>query len=401
MISWIPQARSAVSLSAFTLLPHIHPIPHCHRTDLEFFALTLLSPNLKARLIQPHFTPARFFLTKTRVAPSSRSTTRCFKKASVLSLSFSSSNNTTTHCPAQHERPDTQQQHTSTSKSIDIMQPFWRSDRPEQHLRNRQIEDDRTYAERLAGSFYDDDAQIAMDHQLAVQLERQRSASPPRREGGAEMAMVRQRERSVLLPNLFGFAGRRGRGDQGGLEGFHCEDWPTFGEDGAEMLAPHRPGAFDGAERELNPPVEAEGDDDLEPEEIATRNCVGCGDATTNRNSLGISCGHRMCYEDVLSFFTRAMTDEELFPPRCCAGHEISTEDARRLLGRAFPAGFDARALELRTVDRTYCHVPECSTFIPPIQIVRDMAVCPTCTEWTCTTCKQAGHERGECPEVC
>jgi len=91
------------------------------------------------------------------------------------------------------------------------------------------------------------------------------------------------------------------------------------------------------------------------------------------------------------------MTDEELFPPRCCRTHNIPLDQARRMLDADLAREFAIKAVEFSTLDRTYCHVQLCSTFIPPTTIHNDIAVCPTCNERTCSHCKAQSHE-GDCP---
>lgn len=250
------------------------------------------------------------------------------------------------------------------------------------------IEQDRRYAERLSHSYYDEDVQVTQDHQLALLLSRNRSASP-RRDLDFEVAVQLARERSASPP-LLDFGPATGVND-GLLAGIEPGLEPT-----EVPLRARSPGLFVGEGEVLEP------EDTLEEEEHGRRrrNCVICGDATRSRNSVRIGCGHRMCRDDLQDLFNRAMTDETLFPPRCCVTHEVSVHAARALLVNDFPPGFEDRATELQTADRTYCHIPGCSTFIPERNITNDVAVCPACDQWTCTLCKQAGHVRGECPQV-
>lgn len=241
---------------------------------------------------------------------------------------------------------------------------------------------DREYAEHLANLFEREHDQIATDHQLALELSRNRSASPPRdRELELALEMSQVRSRSPL----------RGQSPEHEV---HAPPSPARQQS---------PGIFIAQDEQIEQGTEQRPVQELEQEEDPERRagtCVVCYDAVTALDSVAIPCGHRMCYQHVRQIFNSSMTDETLFPPRCCGTHEVPVEAARAFLGRHFPIGFDARALEMQSTDRTYCNDPNCSTFIPPGQIVGDVAICPTCEVWTCTLCKHAGHIRGECPEV-
>ena len=243
------------------------------------------------------------------------------------------------------------------------------------------IEQDRLYAEQLSYAFYDNEAQIARDHQLAVQLARQRSASPAR-DLDLERAIELSRRQRTPSP-------RRDELSARAQPGLTQGSGPPLRREENEVAREQSPGLFVSED-------EASAPEDNTP----ARNCVICGDNTTRATSVLVSCEHRMCRTCLGELFAHSMRDEELFPPRCCRTHEIDVEAARALLGNEFPVGFDARRAEMQTVDRTYCHVQQCSTFIPPENITGDVAICGTCNNWTCTLCKQAGHRRGECPEV-
>jgi hypothetical protein len=80
---------------------------------------------------------------------------------------------------------------------------------------------------------------------------------------------------------------------------------------------------------------------------------------------------HTTCLKDL---FMAAMRDESLMPPRCCR-QEIPLGLAR--LTKLETENFEAKKLEFSTSDRLYCSRPTCSTFIPPVRIVRGIGTCP------------------------
>lgn len=126
--------------------------------------------------------------------------------------------------------------------------------------------------------------------------------------------------------------------------------------------------------------------------------CEACSDSKAAEQMITVSCGHHMCDDCLARLFSSAMTDETLFPPRCCRTHEIDVSAALPLLSNELATRFQAKEIEFRTQDRTYCQDPRCSTFIPPDTIVWDIATCPTCKSRTCALCKGEAHQGQDCP---
>lgn len=97
------------------------------------------------------------------------------------------------------------------------------------------------------------------------------------------------------------------------------------------------------------------------------------------------------------TFFIACLTDETLFPPRCCR-QLIPLDSVRGFISDDLAASFQRRQAELTTTDRTYCSSSTCSTFIPQDLIQGDRASCPDCSAVTCAICKFAEHP-GDCPQ--
>ena len=126
------------------------------------------------------------------------------------------------------------------------------------------------------------------------------------------------------------------------------------------------------------------------------RACDACGDMKTEL--LYAPCGtHHYCKECTIQLFDLAMTDESMFPPRCC-GEAIPLDLARPLLTAAKVHEFESKLPELSTMNRTYCHDPACGAFIPPPSIDGEKATCSWCSLVTCTVCKKQTHN-GDCLE--
>ncbi|KAI9876804.1 MAG: hypothetical protein M1830_005678 [Pleopsidium flavum] len=126
------------------------------------------------------------------------------------------------------------------------------------------------------------------------------------------------------------------------------------------------------------------------------KQCVACQEDRPIFDILAAPCTHNYCRDCVSGLFEAATTDESLFPPRCCR-QTIPLTSVKTFLSAALIQRFKAKAIELKSPDRTYCFRPTCSAFIPKERISGDVATCPDCLQTTCTVCKSASHA-GECP---
>ncbi|KAF1992073.1 hypothetical protein K402DRAFT_388639 [Aulographum hederae CBS 113979] len=126
--------------------------------------------------------------------------------------------------------------------------------------------------------------------------------------------------------------------------------------------------------------------------------CCSCMEEMPLLMTLAAPCGDVYCRGCIRQLFQGSMTDEELFPPRCCR-QNIPVEQLEHIFDQGFIQAFKERALEMATPNRTYCSHPSCARFIPPGSIIADIATCPRCNIRTCSLCKQASHEGQLCPE--
>ncbi|KAH9907716.1 hypothetical protein F4778DRAFT_444886 [Xylariomycetidae sp. FL2044] len=97
-----------------------------------------------------------------------------------------------------------------------------------------------------------------------------------------------------------------------------------------------------------------------------------------------------------LSFFEMAMVDESYFPPRCCRT-AIPLERNQLFLSEELIREYRAKSVEFSTQNRTYCHRPSRSAFVPPTQYILGVATCLDCGAKTCTICKCC-YLQGDCP---
>lgn len=127
------------------------------------------------------------------------------------------------------------------------------------------------------------------------------------------------------------------------------------------------------------------------------RSCIICGDDKDFFEVLRVPCNHEYCRTCLESLFSRSMIDESLFPPKCDQ-QEIPLEWVRLFISGDLAKAFEAKYDELSTKDRTYCHEPTCSTFIPNESFEELIARCPRCRKTTCVECKNPSHA-GDCPD--
>ncbi|TKA54374.1 hypothetical protein B0A55_13251 [Friedmanniomyces simplex] len=134
-----------------------------------------------------------------------------------------------------------------------------------------------------------------------------------------------------------------------------------------------------------------------EPEPVAKVTCSACSHEHPAHDVVKAPCEHDYCAACLENLYRACMTDESLFPPRCCR-QPFPWELVRDLLSQELQSAFAAKRVELETQDRTYCHVATCSAFIPPDDYVADSAPCPKCQRSTCIECKRESHT-GVCGE--
>ncbi|KAK0272285.1 hypothetical protein LTR35_012868 [Friedmanniomyces endolithicus] len=126
--------------------------------------------------------------------------------------------------------------------------------------------------------------------------------------------------------------------------------------------------------------------------------CVICGEDVEFYEVSRVPCDHEYCRPCLAKLFELSMTDETLFPPRCCKT-EIPLTRVRFFLPPDLAKCFEATYAEFSTKNRVYCHHVRCNSFIPTtaVDASNDVATCPRCARTTCAICKGPSHT-GDCP---
>lgn len=124
--------------------------------------------------------------------------------------------------------------------------------------------------------------------------------------------------------------------------------------------------------------------------------CIACREESEFANIIRAPCRHEYCRTCVEDLFKASMTDESLFPPRCCQ-QPITMNIARKFLKSDLVHQYEKKKIEHETPNKTYCSSAKCSAFIEPCHIHNEIARCPDCRSTTCTICKERAHT-GDCP---
>lgn len=125
--------------------------------------------------------------------------------------------------------------------------------------------------------------------------------------------------------------------------------------------------------------------------------CAVCTELVPSTDTIPAPCHHIYCRTCALRLFQDSMTDETLFPPRCCR-KEIPLSLVSGFLGLARTQEFEEKAIEFIDLHRTYCSNPSCSKYIFPYAVSSYIGTCSHCSSRTCMHCKRPSHE-GDCPD--
>jgi hypothetical protein len=127
-----------------------------------------------------------------------------------------------------------------------------------------------------------------------------------------------------------------------------------------------------------------------------SRRCIACQEHIRFYDMARVPCNHEYCRDCLQDLFRASMTDDSLFPPRCCR-QPIDTKTVRIFLTAELLKQYEQKKVEFDTSDRTYCSNPLCSAFIRLEDITNERATCPNCSAVTCAMCKAPSHG-GDCP---
>jgi hypothetical protein len=101
-----------------------------------------------------------------------------------------------------------------------------------------------------------------------------------------------------------------------------------------------------------------------DPLRTKTVRCTACQEFKKFYHVARAPCGHEYCQDCLCDLFRSSMTDESLFPPRCCK-QQITTALVRIFLTPELVQEYEQKKIEYDTPNRTYCSSPRCVSFTP------------------------------------
>ncbi|KAK2763217.1 hypothetical protein FQN54_009853 [Arachnomyces sp. PD_36] len=125
--------------------------------------------------------------------------------------------------------------------------------------------------------------------------------------------------------------------------------------------------------------------------------CVACFEMEPESDTMQMGCGHRYCVKCIIKIFEDSLSNEYLFPPRCCR-IGIPLFYVRGVLGKPLASRVEEKEVEFRDPSRTYCANTDCLSYIPPEPSQKYVRTCKKCQTQTCAWCKKTAHS-GTCPE--
>lgn len=126
------------------------------------------------------------------------------------------------------------------------------------------------------------------------------------------------------------------------------------------------------------------------------RRCTACQEFVKYSKVSRAPCTHEYCEACLRNLFECSLTDESLFPPRCCK-QPIPVAAVSIFLTSELVKQYEQKKIEFETTNRTYCSSPRCSAFLTANCIQDGQSACPDCGWATCTICKSPAHV-GDCP---
>jgi hypothetical protein len=126
--------------------------------------------------------------------------------------------------------------------------------------------------------------------------------------------------------------------------------------------------------------------------------CVVCTNSFLPSQTITLQCGDIWCGGCMSRRYEEATVNEGAWPVKCCRT-EIPIEIVRSFLPLDLRTRFAIKAVEWSDDNRTYCHEPSCSTYLPHDSITDRRAPCSACYRQTCTECKGPYHPEPPCPE--
>ncbi|KAL1658394.1 hypothetical protein GGF50DRAFT_131736 [Schizophyllum commune] len=267
-------------------------------------------------------------------------------------------------------------------------------ERDDEEANSRNTISERVYQENYGG----DEAYEAEEHPAPVMSER----LPPSLDGESEDSLVAPyrfpEDRLWWEPPIETFDN-----EEELFEGDRPEDADEFEED----VRSGDEGGLLNSPLATTPPLQEAAwhplSEACEPPPGALYICEGCYDHIWSNESVDAPCGHHFCSECVERLVRSSLTDETLFPLRCC-GQPLSDAAVDARIPSTLLAQYQTKRAEYVVApgDRVYCVNARCSAFLgsglrSPNQARPSVLSCTACRTATCAQCRQPGHAGRDC----
>lgn len=124
--------------------------------------------------------------------------------------------------------------------------------------------------------------------------------------------------------------------------------------------------------------------------------CVFCYDSFPASRIYTAPCSHTYHDDCLADIFYKTKKDGAHRLPHCC-DRNMDLDGVLPHLPADLADFFRSKREELEDGRRKYCHVPTCSTYIPPSGREGDVGLCRSCQARTCLLCNKAAHPGTEC----
>lgn len=118
---------------------------------------------------------------------------------------------------------------------------------------------------------------------------------------------------------------------------------------------------------------------------------------------MELQCHHLYCHTCLRTMALTAVTDEQLYPPKCCT-EEIPSTTLLPILNKREKTSFTTKAEEFQTPpkERWYCPAKQCGQWIPSPKGSRSRyyRICHHCRATICMYCRGLRDPQHKCDKI-
>ncbi|KAF7789869.1 hypothetical protein EIP86_000817 [Pleurotus ostreatoroseus] len=235
---------------------------------------------------------------------------------------------------------------------------------------------------------------ITVDDAIFSSLEPPQETKHLVREDGGQFSPEPPERRSIVITGDSTFSARDAP--------YEFEDDLDASDTSSTIFSDDRSMYASSSRTDLNEIDEAGPSSSLHPNhKVETSYCTICCDDISGA-IITAPCGHAYDVGCMEVMFSKASTDETLYPPRCCL-MPIPSASVEGHISPHIMAQFQTRSLEFDTphAKRLYCSQPRCSAFLGETTELPTDLRCASleCSTRTCGKCGLEAHAEESCPD--